>query len=70
MVHKILSWTHFWEKEKVAGFTEDAVNAGSVGVVFLLCIDFHAWLQVPVFFCNEKLKEINLLAPCCFITVL
>ena len=26
--------TRFWEKEKVLGFTEDAVNAGCVWVAF------------------------------------
>ena len=31
---KIKFWTHFQEKEKVSGFTEDAVNAGCVGVLF------------------------------------
>ena len=40
------------------------------GWFFLLCIDFWTWFQVLVSFCNEKLKEINPLAPCCFISVL
>ena len=40
------------------------------GGFFLLDFDFQTWFQVLVSFCNEKLKGINLLAPCHLISIL
>ena len=60
----------YWEQEKVSGFTEMLQTLDMLRWFFLLDIDFKTWFQLLVSFCNEKLKGINLLAPCHLISVL